>query len=228
MRIALLDLDGTLCVGSSSTPLLQELIDVPGVRQDYLEAALRAANRDESKGPSRLRGGVYANYPRAVQGLPQHTVRDAALRAWPRMESMLLPFAHEVVEMLYAHSYEPILVTGCIREMADLVAEYLGIGQCFAADLDVRSGYLTSDFVHAPARAGEKQEFVLRLVEDRPEIDLGASLAMGNGVRDAEMMELVGIPVVFEPEKDLADLSGARGWPVVDRLTVMDHVKGIL
>lgn len=224
MRSALLDLDGTLCGGASTVPLLKALSDVPGVRQDYLAAALRAASRDESTAVSPLRGGVYANYPQAVAGMRPEEVQEAARRAWPDMTTMIFPFAHVLTGALRSWGFEVVLVTGCIREMADLVADALGIQVCMAATLAVVDGRYTDDFVMAPARKGAKTALVKDLVASYG-VDLSRSMAMGNGARDAEMLDLVRFPMAFEPEPDLIPLVESCGWPRTDRYRVLEDLR---
>ena len=97
MKAAFLDLDGTLCDGSSSAFLLRELAKEPGVHREYLDAALEAADRKEKKGPSTLRGGIYKNYPPAVKGLDISQVTRAAMRAWPAFRKTMFDFVPDQI-----------------------------------------------------------------------------------------------------------------------------------
>lgn len=220
MKAAFLDLDGTLCDGSSSAFLLRELAKEPGVHREYLDAALEAAGRKEKKGPSTLRGGIYKNYPPAVKGLDISQITQAAYRAWPAFRESMFDFVPDLVELLNSEGFKVILVTGGPEEMARHVRAEYGMYAMTGARLATYAGKCTGTLAQAPARAGEKAAYIQSALVYG--LDLSRSFSMGNGIRDAEMMELTGSAVAFEPEFDLAPLAETNGWPVADRDNVLE------
>lgn len=220
MRAAFLDLDGTLLDGCSSALMLRELVKDYRVDHRYAHNALMAADRKEKKGPSTLRGGIYKNLPLAVKGVHHSVIAEAAQAAQDSTREALFPFARDLVEMLRDANYVTFLVTGALWQTAAPVAEHLGIDVCIGAFLEVENQSFTGRFTRAPARSGEKRALV-RSWAVTEGIDLSDSLAMGNGIRDAEMLELVGRPVAFEPEYDLEPLAHKNNWPIADRHTVL-------
>lgn len=228
MRAAFLDLDGTLCDGPSSAFLLRELVGVPGVNREYLRAALAAAERKEAKGPSPLRGGVYANYPPAMKGVHIREVWAAAKRAWPAMAQTMLPHTQSLVDMFRERGYLVILVTGGPREMARQVHSVYRMSMVVAADLARdNSGICTGELAAAPAKEGEKDRILRDMVRGF-KLDMAGSFAMGNGIRDAEMMRLVGRSVAFEPEYDLEPVAQEQGWSIANRDNVLDVCGAVL
>lgn len=219
-RAAFLDLDGTLLNGCSSAILLEELIKQPGVHPEYGQAALQAANRKEKKGPSTLRGGIYANLPLAVKGLHPSVMDDAAHLAWPNLQKSLFPFARDLVSLLREGDYTTFLVTGAMAQMATLAADFMGVDVCIGAVLRVEGQAFTGELTRAPAQAGMKSELVKSWITSE-KFDASTSFALGNGIRDAEMMELVGRAVAFEPDYDLEPVAHKNDWLIADRHTVM-------
>ena len=220
MKAAFLDLDGTLCDGSSSAFLLRELAKEPGVHREYLDAALEAADRKEKKGPSTLRGGIYKNYPPAVKGLDISQVTRAAMRAWPAFRKTMFDFVPDLVQLLHSEGFEVVLVTGGPEELARHVRAEYGMSATVGARLETEALKCTGRLAQAPAQAGGKSEYIRSTLAYG--LDLEESFSMGNGIRDAEMMELTGSAVAFEPEFDLAPLAETNGWPVADRSDVLE------
>lgn len=218
-RRAYLDLDGTLLDGKASIPFLREILSIEGVDRYFVQRALAAA---ESGIP-----GVYDNYPLAVKGIHYGFIADAARRAYKDVKGDLFPYAWDLVDYLYVRGYETVIVSGAPEEIVTRLASDTGAHVAWGARIAVRRSRCTGHLETAPARAGEKRKIVL---EDalRKGVDLGDCFAMGNDVRDAEMMELVGTPMAFEPTAELADVAGARNWPVVDRASVLDVIRGVL
>lgn len=221
MKAAFLDLDGTLCEESSSAFLLRELAKEPGAHMEYLEAALGAATRKVTKGPTTPRGGIYKNYPPAVRGMEITQVSRAARRAWPAFRDLLFPFVGDLVELLHSKGFQVVLVTGGPEELAWYVMNHYRMYSMVGTRLETRGSRCTGRLASAPARAGEK-DICARSLAEAYGFVLEHSFAMGNGIRDAEMMKLTGKAVAFEPEYDLEPLAHERGWPVADRDNVLE------
>lgn len=214
-----MDLDGTLISGCSSIFLLRELMKSDEVNHEFAQRALNSAEWKQ-RGLPALRGGIYRNLPLAVKGCPPALMAEAADRAWPELAKTMFPFAQDLVKTLHSHHYTVFLMTGAMWQMAAHVAEMLHIDVCVGAVLEVRDRVFTGELTRAPARTGEKSHLVKSWARSQ-KIDLTESMAMGNGIRDAEMMELVGKPVAFEPEYDLAPIARRYSWPIVDQDSVL-------
>jgi len=81
------------------------------------------------------------------------------------------------------------------------------------AHLLVRDGLLTGDLESPPA-AGEARSTLLDEYARRHGLDLANSFAYADSLSDLPMLELVGTPVVVNPDARLSALAGQRGWRI--------------
>ena len=60
-------------------------------------------------------------------------------------------------------------------------------------------------------------------------VSLEGSVGMGDTLSDVGFLELVGIPIAFNPNRDLFDVARERGWPiVVERKDVIYNLQARL
>lgn len=128
----------------------------------------------------------------------------------PRLEPRALQIA-------YAHqdAGRPVfIVTAASHELAEMLAHVLAfdgaIGSRFSSVSDgVYTGHPEGLFIYRTGKATAIGE----LAQARG-IDLGASYAYSDSESDLPMLELVGHPVVVNPDHALLGLARERGWAI--------------
>jgi alcohol-forming fatty acyl-CoA reductase len=77
----------------------------------------------------------------------------------------------------------------------------------------VKDGVLTGD-LQSPPPAGEARGTLLEQYAAGNGIVLADSFAYADSLSDLPMLELVGTPVVINPDARLSSVAGQRGWRV--------------
>ncbi len=105
-----------------------------------------------------------------------------------------------------------LLLTGALDVVVEPLAELLDV-EVDCAHLLVKDGTLTGD-LQSPPPAGEARGALLEEYAARNGIALSESFAYADSLSDLPMLELVGTPVVVNPDPRLSQLAGQRGWRI--------------
>jgi phosphoserine phosphatase len=201
---------------------------VPGcdarAAQDALAAihAYRARDIDHDEGAARL----YDGYARAVRGTPVAVLRQTCAEAWQRSRGRLFPHVQDLIALLRARDLSLCLLSGSPHEAVLHAARDLGIDHAWGLLLATDGDRCTERILRAPARAGAKRD-VLREATAGLHIDWERSFAIGDSASDADVLDMVGHPVAYEPDPQLLATSIARGWTVTDRETVLQRCRSL-
>lgn len=218
---AFFDLDRTLMQGSSAFQFGRAAYRAGLMSRRQLMADGLANLR------FRLRGSTdeatHALRDRISESLRGVRVRDmerlgapVLARVLPRVYPQVLSIAHEHQDA----GRQTFITTAASQELADILAQVLafdgGIGSQFSKVSDgVYTGEPTGLFIYGP----EKAKAIERLATERG-FDLSESYAYSDSASDLPMLELVGHPVVVNPDRDLLRIARERRWHVLrcDRL----------
>jgi HAD superfamily hydrolase (TIGR01490 family) len=168
----------------------------------------------------------------AARGASAETVRKAAedglmilkgfgveeLRGLVRdaMEPVLKPLVYqEALDLVEQHRSrgEPVyIVSATLQEIVEELARELGFDGALGSTCEIVDGVYTGVSLRACHGVG-KAAAVRELVE-REGIDLGASTAYSDSHTDLPFLEVVGHPVVVNPDRELRRIAVERGWPV--------------
>lgn len=124
----------------------------------------------------------------------------------------------EVERVLAWHrdqGHETVLLTTGLQLIADRYALALGIDRAIGVRLEESDGRLTGRVAGGPLWGRDKAE-IARVVAEEEEWDLSQCYAYTDHHSDEELLELVGHPRPVHPDRRLARLARAKGWPVLD------------
>ena len=139
----------------------------------------------------------------------------AESRGWvsETLRDLIYPEAFELVQKHREAGHIVALVSGATRYIVEPLAEYLGVEHTMHTQLEVRNGLFTGRIVH-PVCFGEGKIYWLQQLIDRENIELAKSYFYTDSVTDQPLLDLVGHPVVVNPDPLLYRLAVRRGWPV--------------
>lgn len=162
-------------------------------------------------------------------------------KGWQRDEviAVVEETVHEVVAPLaYAEAlaiiddhrragHRVVVVSASPAEIVRPLCRFLGIEDVIATESEVdEEGVYTGNIVryaYGPAKA----EAMIEMAAQQG-IDLGVSYAYSDSSTDLPMLEAVGHPIVVNPDTDLAEIAGERGWEVrhfESAVTIRDKVS---
>lgn len=178
--LVVLDADSTLI----RNEVIELLADEAG-RGAEVQAATEAAMRGEVDFAESLRSRVVA-----LAGVPV----EAFARVLARIEPT--PGVRELTAAVHKRGGVVGVVSGGFHEILDHVAPSLGVDRWRANRLDVVDGVLTGavdgEIVDAAAKAASLQEWAAELG-----VAPHATLAIGDGANDLQMMTVAGLGIAF-------------------------------
>jgi phosphoserine phosphatase len=186
-RLLIADMESTIIANE----MLDELASLMGLREPIAEITRRAMN-DEIDFAAALRERVAL-----LKDLPESALAVAGERI------RLTPGAGELVATMRAHGAYTVLVSGGFRVYTRCVRAELGFDLDIANELVVEGGKLTGA-VREPILARDAKLANLKRIAAEQGLPLAATLAVGDGANDIDMVEAAGLGVAFHAKPALA------------------------
>lgn len=206
--LLVLDCDST----TIQDEVIELLADVAGTRELVAEVTERAM-RGELDFAESLRERVAT-----LAGTPDSVFEDAYRRVRPT------PGIHELIAAVHERGGLVGVVSGGFHEVLDPLAADLGLDLWRANRLEVEDGRLTGRVLGSVVDARAKAEALTEWAR-AAEVPLAATMAIGDGANDLEMMAISGVSVAFNAKpivRERADVSIeddlALAIPLLDRL----------
>jgi phosphoserine phosphatase len=229
VKLAVLDMDGTLFDGFLIADVVRLLASTPGCDTASARAALDTIHRYRNGviTHDQCAADVYTAYGRAVAGLPVTVMQDVAAQVWDRARSGLFAHAAPLVTLLRAQGMTVHLLSGSPQDVIRQAAGALGIDHFCGLTMATQNGRLLNLMLRAPALRGAKRGILDRATRGIA-VDWEQSFAMGDSSADIEVLQRVGHAVAFEPDAALRLAAVEHGWPVADRHDVLTHCQALL
>ena len=187
------DMDSTIVTGET----LDELADFAGLKQRIAAITARAMN-GELDFKSALRERVAM-----LQGLPV----GALEQTWQRVR--LTPGARELVATMRAHGAYTALVSGGFSFFTGRVAALCGFDMHRSNTL-LDDGVALTGRVAEPILDRDTKLATLTQLADQRGLPLSATLAVGDGANDLDMLSAAGLGVAFRAKPIVAAAAQAR------------------
>jgi phosphoserine phosphatase len=180
MRLIVMDVDSTLVQGEVIEMLAERAGCLPEVAQVTDEAMRGELDFEQS-----LRRRVAL-----LEGLDAAALDDVS-------EALVLtPGARTLVRTLNRLGYRFAIVSGGFSQVTDRLAAELGIHFSAANELEVVDGRLTGRIVGPVVDRAGKAEALRRFAEEAG-VSLAATVAVGDGANDLDMLSVAGLGIAF-------------------------------
>ena len=136
-------------------------------------------------------------------------------RVWmeERVVPTLYPEAESIVADHLAKGHVVAIVSGATKFVVKPLAEHLGIKHLLYTRLEVENGRFTGRVVEPICFEDGKIYWLQQLVEEQ-NVDLARSYFYTDSITDLPLLDLVGHPVVTNPDPRLYREAKRRRWPV--------------
>jgi phosphoserine phosphatase len=192
-RLLIADMDSTIV----TTETLDELAGQAGIKDRIAAITKRAMNGElDFEGALRERVGMLA-------GLST----EALQRTWE--ETALMPGARELVATMRANGARCALVSGGFTFFTGRVADVVGFHEHHSNTLIEADGRLTGR-VAEPILGRNAKLANLKRIAAAEGIGLDATLAVGDGANDLDMIQAAGLGVAFRAKPVVAAAARAR------------------
>ena len=206
-RLLLADMESTII----ENEMLDELADLVGLKPRIAEITRRAMN-DEIDFATALRERVAL-----LKGLPESALAEAGARI------RIMPGARELVATMRADGAYAVLVSGGFRVYTGRIRGELGFDLDIANEMVIENGRIAGLLREPILGRDAKLEALKRLAAER-RLPLAATLAVGDGANDIEMVAAAGLGIAFHAKPALRQRARSR----IDHtdLTALLYVQG--
>lgn len=192
-RLLVADMDSTIVTGET----LDELADFAGLKERIAAITARAMNGElDFKAALRERVAM-------LRGLPV----DALERTWERV--CLTPGACELVATMRAHGAHTALVSGGFSFFTARVAALCGF-DLHRSNVLLDDGAALTGYVAEPILDRDSKLQTLTRLAAEHGLPMSATLAVGDGANDLDMLRAAGLGVAFRAKPIVAAAAQAR------------------
>ena len=227
--LAVFDVDGTLFRRGLLPALTRRLVD-GGVFSERVREEL-----SEDYYAWVERRGSYDTYDRLVMDLflrELEGVSVAQLQRCARVEvethgRRVHMYTRDMALRLKRAGYQLIAISGSPQEILNLFLKPLGFDRAWGTVLaqDARGRY-TGEVLEDPFK--NKRRVLEEFVREA-DVSLEGSVGMGDTLSDVGFLDVVRIPIAFNPNRDLFEVARQRSWPiVVERKDVIYNLQSRL
>lgn len=139
--------------------------------------------------------------------------REANVWFEERVAPTIYPEAEQIVARHLADGHVVAIVSGATKYVVKPLAARLGVKHILYTRLEVEHGRFTGRVIE-PICFEEGKIYWLQQLVDEQDIDLAKSWFYTDSVTDLPLLELVGHPVVVNPDPRLYRIAVRRHWPV--------------
>lgn len=214
--IAVFDIDGTLFRSSLFIELVERLIDkgiLPAKVRDAYDAAFRDW-LDRRGSYDAYVGKMIAAFRENLKGAPYEEVAYIAGEIIDEKKNRLYRYTRDMVQDLKAKGYWLLAISWSPRFIVEAFGHELGFDKVYGFFYETGpSGNFTGE-VEDLDLITNKAAVLTRAVK-KAGLSLEGSIGVGDTESDIPMLELVEIPIAFNPNKALYEHAQKRGWRVV-------------
>lgn len=237
MKLAIFDIDGTIFRSSLVIELLRGL-----VRQGvFPKSADREVQKEylawlDRKGSY----GDYINkvvkiYVKFIAGKPLKRVHEIARQVVAYQKNRTYRFTRDLIKKLKSQNYFLVAISGSPIYIVREYARATGFHVWFGTEIEIKKGKFTKrvlnldpaykkkkvllDFInrnlHQPLQSAQSGHPPQDLGRGNTVIDWRKSIAVGDTETDISVLQMVGKPIVFNPNYQLAKVARSRGWRII-------------
>lgn len=226
VKLAIFDIDGTIFRSSLVIELSHALVEA-GI---FPKAARKEIEKEylawlDRKGTYEAYiNKVVKIYVKYITGKSFVKVKSVAQEVISFQKDRVYRFTRDLIKNLSHQDYFLVAISGSPSYIVSAYAKKIGFNLFFGTELEVRNGKFTGKVISLDS-AFNKSKIVKSLVKKFPSINLKQSLAVGDTESDVAMLKLVGKPIAFNPNLQLARVARAKKWQVVvERKDVLYNV----
>jgi len=214
MSLTIFDLDNTLISDDSDHLWGQFLVEQKLVNSDEYAKANTQFYNDYCQGKLNIK--EYLNF--ALSFLAEHPLEK--LHQWrqqfidEKIRPLVLPAAQQLVEKHREQGDELIVITATNRFVTEPIVELFGIPNMLATEPELLNGCYTGKYVAEPCYQHGKVTRLERWLKENNQ-DLTDSYFYSDSHNDIPLLEQVSHPVAVDPDKQLEQHAGDKGWSII-------------
>jgi HAD superfamily hydrolase (TIGR01490 family) len=214
-RLAVFDIDGTIFRSSLVIVLINALVKAkifPKVaKQEIAKEYLAWQNRQGTYEAYIDR--VVKIYLKHITGQPFNKVKKVAENVIKYQKDRTYRYTRDLIKKLKKQNYLLAAISGSPSYIVEAYAKTIGFDVFFGTELEISQGKFTGKIKNVDS-AYKKAKIVKNLAK-KYQINLKNSIAIGDTDGDIAMLSLVGHPIAFNPNFELAKVAKKKKFTVI-------------
>ncbi len=149
-----------------------------------------------------------------LAGKTRDSLEEVARENLRRLRAIIYPEARLLIERIKENGKTLVLATTSLEIIVRPLAEYLGIDEVIATELEFDGRLCTGRFIDGPLLKERKREKVFEFLQARS-VDWRDCAFYSDSIYDLSLLEAVAEPVVVNPDHLLRRVARKKGWPVL-------------
>ncbi|MEK7618417.1 MAG: HAD family phosphatase [Patescibacteria group bacterium] len=228
IRLAIFDIDGTIFRSSLVIELVRALVAHgifpkeadKEVQKEYL------AWLDRKGSYTDYINKVVKIYIEYIAGKSSARVFHIARSVIRAQKDRVYRFTRDLIKKLKKQKYFLVAISGSPSYIVADYARAIGFNKFFGTEMEVVGGRFTGKVLNVDPAFNKKKVLMDFILSRKIKVDWKQSIAVGDTESDVAMLTLVGRPIAFNPNHQLAKIAKHRKWKiVVERKDVVYEVK---
>jgi phosphoserine phosphatase len=187
-RLVCFDMDSTLI----QAEVIDKLAELAGVGDEVKAITESAMQGDIDFNES------FISRMKLLKGLSEDVLHDVAIN---------LPItkgARRLIDTLKSYGFKTAILSGGFTYFGHYLQKELGIDYVYANQLEIKDGVLTGGYLGEIVDGNRKAEY-LKEIALKEGIDIGQTIAVGDGANDLPMLNLAGLGIAFHAKPTVKD-----------------------
>lgn len=220
MRVALFDFDGTLYPDETFDILMDRVKEHPDYKNIYKKfirnfAPIYVGYKMKLVPKLTMQNKALEKYIQAFKGRNQQEIENFFHEIAETMAEDLRPGLISRLRKLKEENYYIVLVSGAFMPLLEGVFKSEHVDYIFGSVIHYENGTLDHKKRFRRLHSDKKVEMLINHFRDRQvNVDWKNSLAFSDSYSDIKMLELVGNPVVVEPDEKLLKVATEKNWQI--------------
>src|SRR5690606_4637812 len=179
-RLVCFDMDSTLI----QAEVIDKLAELAGVGDEVKEITELAMQGEIDFKES------FVRRMKLLKGLREEVLHDVAVN---------LPItkgARRLIDALKSYGFKTAILSGGFTYFGRYLQKELGMDYMYANELEIKDGMLTGNHIGDIVDGNKKAEY-LKEIAEKEGIDIGQTIAVGDGANDLPMLNLAGLGIAF-------------------------------
>jgi putative phosphoserine phosphatase/1-acylglycerol-3-phosphate O-acyltransferase len=215
-KLAVFDIDGTIFRSSLVIELSHALVEAgifpQSAKKEIGREYLAWLNRKGSY--EAYINKVVKIYIKHIKGKRYTKVKRIAEKVIAYQKDRVYRYTRDLIKNLKKQNYFLVAISGSPSYIVSAYAKAIGFNLFFGTELEIKNGKFTGKIVSLDS-AYNKAKIVKLVAKKYPSINLKQSIAVGDTESDVAMLLLVGKPVAFNPNMQLAKVAKQKAWTVI-------------
>lgn len=217
MRLAIFDIDGTIFRSSLVIELVRALVRYrifhKKAEQEMQKEYLAWLDRKGSY--TDYINKVVKIYVKYITGQSFKAVSAIAKLVIKAQKNRVYRFTRDLIKQLKHRDYFLVAISGSPSYIVENYARAIGFHKFFGTEMEVKGGKFTGRVLNVDSAFRKKKVLMDFIIFEKMSVDWRQSIAVGDTESDVALLSMVGRPIAFNPNRQLAGTAKRRKWKIV-------------